>query len=859
MKTSLKKNESRDTRPRNEKIDRHCEEAGPTIRLREQILHTGRRSNLVNQLPRIITLIVALLAAPQLRAEDATLALIPASITLDYAGAFHGLTLERANGGLYLGDLSHDATFTSSDPAVATVDALGGVRAIANGDATITATANGASATATVHVSGADQPFERSFRNHVQPVLYKMGCNTGACHGAAAGKNGLKLSLRGYDPEWDHKMLTRQANGRRVSPAEPEQSLMLLKPTMAVPHEGGLRFETDSEAYAILLDWIRAGAPSAREDDVRVNRIETFPKLATLENAATQRILVRAHYTDGKYEDVTRWAKFDTTDESVATVEPLGLVTVQGPGAASISVWYSSRVASSELTVPRATPVPADRFAAAQRNTFIDDLILQQLEALQIAPAENANDATFIRRAYLDTIGVLPTSEETAAFVASEEAGKREKLIDALLDRPEFVDYWTYKWSDLLLLSSRNLGGPDLQSFYRYIRESVAANKPWDAFATEILTAKGDTRSGGPANYFAMHKEITDLTETTSLTFLGMSITCARCHNHPLEKWTQDDYYGMANLFARVKLKNSEDGGIDVVPAQFGDLVHPRLGRPMPPRPLDGVALAANFTGDRREELARWMTSPENPYFTRALVNRVWKNFMGRGLVEPVDDLRLSNPASNEALMAALADDVAKHGYDLKHLIREIMRSAAYQRSSMPSDPREPDGKYYSQYIVRRLNAEVILDAYSQVTEIPTAFGGYPAGFRALQLPDSQVSSYFLSAFGRPQRIQTCSCERTEASSVAQVLHVANGDTLNDKLRNEKSFLAKFITDAAPNDAVLDALYLRALARHPADAEKSDALALLNESPADSPETRREALEDLAWAVLSSKEFLFNH
>jgi hypothetical protein len=797
--------------------------------------------------------------APSLWAEDSGLALIPPSISLNYAGAFHGLTLEQTAADLFLGDVTAHASFTSSDPSVATVDAGGGVRAVKNGETTITATTEGKSAIATVRVSGADRPFERSFRIHIQPLLYKMGCNTGACHGAAAGKNGFKLSLRGYDPEWDHKMLTRKANGRRVSLAEPEQSLILLKPTMAIPHEGGLRFEKDSEAYAILLDWIRAGAPPARDDDVRVERLETFPKLATLENGATQRVLVRAHYTDRRYEDVTRWAKFDTTDESVATVDPLGNVTVQGPGAASISVWYSSRVASSEFTVPRAGQVPAARFASARRNNFIDDLVLKQLQALRIAPAEDASDAQFIRRAYLDAIGVLPTPEDTAGFVASEDPGKRDKLIDALLDRPEFVDYWTYKWSDLLLLSSRNLAAPDLRSFYRYIRESVAANKPWNAFAAEILTAKGDTRSGGAANYFAMHKEITDLTETTSLTFLGMSITCARCHNHPLEKWTQDDYYGMANLFARVKMKNSPDGGIDVVPAQFGDIVHPRLGRPMPPRPLDGVALATDFTGDRREVLARWLTAPQNPYFTRALVNRVWKNFMGRGLVEPVDDLRLSNPASNEELMAALADDVAKNGYDVKHLIREIMRSAAYQRSSAPSDPREPDGKYYSQYIVRRLSAEVILDAFSQVTEVPTAFSGYPAGFHALQLPDSQVGSYFLSAFGRPQRIQTCSCERTEASSVAQVLHVANGDTLNGKLRAENSFLAKFIADAAPNDAVLDAIYLRALARRPSETERAKALALIDDVENDRPETHRQVLEDLAWAVLSSKEFLFNH
>ncbi len=809
---------------------------------------------------RVFPVLLSCLALVRVAAaDDAAFVAVPETIALDYAGAFHGVVVEQFVGGKYTGDVTSRVSFASSDPAVATVDAAGGVRAVANGETTITGTIDGRTVTAAVRVSGADLPVERSFRNHVQPVLYKMGCNTGACHGAAAGKSGFKLSLRGYDYDWDHKTLTRQANGRRVSLAEPEQSLMLLKATQAIPHEGGLRFEKDSEPYRILLEWIRAGAPTASEDDARVERIETLPKLVTLTNGVSQQILVRAHYSDGRYEDVTRWAKFDTTDESVATVDGLGKVTVQGPGAASISVWYSSRVASSELMVPRAAPVPAERFASAPRNNFIDDLVLKQIEALQIAPAAGATDVQFVRRAYLDAIGVLPTPDETRAFLSGDAPDKRETLIDALLERPEFVDYWTYKWSDLFLLSSRNLPGPALNSFYRFIRQNVAANTPWDEFTTKILTAKGNTQSDGAANFFAMHQETTDLTETTSQTFLGMSITCARCHNHPLEKWTQDDYFGMANLFARVKMKAAPGGGIDVVPAQFGEVVHPRLGRAVAPRPLDGVALAADFGGDRRAELAEWMTAAENPYFTRALVNRVWQNFMGRGLVEPVDDLRLSNPASNAELMEALAADVVEHGYDVRHLIRTIMRSAAYQRSSTPSDPAQPDGKYYSQYIVHRLSAEVILDGYAQVTGVPTEFSGYPAGYRALQLPDSQVGSYFLSAFGRPQRQQTCSCERTEASNIAQALHVANGDTLNGKLRSEKSFIAKYVADSAADDVVLDDLYLRALSRPPSINERNGTLAALAEAAKDGPESRQQAIEDLAWAVLSSKEFLFNH
>lgn len=785
-----------------------------------------------------------------------TIHIVPEEIHLTHRGAAHGILLEVSDGQSWGGEFTVGAVLTSSDPAVAVVE-NGVVRAVGDGAAVISATVQGETVSAKVTVTGADSPFAPSFRNHVQPVLFKMGCNTGACHGAAAGKNGFKLSLRGYDYDWDHKALTRFAKGRRVSLAEPEQSLILLKPTMAITHEGGLRFEKDSEPYRILLDWIRVGAPPARDEDPRVDRLEVMPKTVTLRPKSGQQLIVRAHYTDGTYEDVTRWAKFDTTDESVAVVDEKGRISVVGPGAASISVWYASKVSSASLTVPRPTPVPAELFAKAERKNFIDDLVLQQLEHLQIAPAGPASETDFVRRAYIDALGVLPTADEVFRFVMDRSPDKRDKLVDELLDRPEYVDYWSYKWSDLLLLSSKNLPRrEELSSFYRFIRESVQADKPWDQFARDILTARGNTVVNGAANYFAMHKETIDLTETTSQAFLGMSVTCARCHNHPLEKWTQDDYYGMANLFARVRLKNS-DRGTDVLADSFGDIIHPRLGAPVLPKPLDGAVIALDQPGDRREALVNWLVSPENPYFTRAIVNRVWKNFMGRGLVEPEDDLRLTNPASNEALMDALAGHMVSIGYDVKGLIRTIMTSAAYQRSSQPVDPSVPDDKYYSHYIVRRLSAEVILDAYSQVTGVPTEFAGYPKGFRALQLPDSQVGSYFLTAFGRPPRIQTCSCERADDSSVAQALHVANGDTLNKKLSHPESFIARLVERGVKPDKALDEIYVRSLARYPSDQERAPALAVLSEIT--DPAEYCAALEDLTWAILSSKEFLFNH
>lgn len=824
------------------------------------MMNPNRPFNRVGMIPYATALAIFLLTAISSFAETEGVELFPPEITLTRTGQEQQLLVEEKRDGRLVGDLTSEARFISSNKEVAVVTKNGVVRAVGEGEAVIRASANGQRVSRAVRVEGSSESFAWNFRNHIQPVLFKSGCSTGACHGAAAGKNGFKLSLRGYDFDHDHKVITREAKGRRVSLAQPEESLILLKPTAEIPHEGGERFEKGSVSYRRIVEWIRSGARPASDSDPRIEGIEVLPAQATLVQGATQQILVQARYSDGSTEEVTRWAKFGTTDEGVAVVGDEGEVQIVGTGSTAITAWYSSQLAFAEISAPREGSLSKDAFAEAERTNFVDDLVLEKLESLNIEPAGICNDEAFIRRVFLDTIGILPTPEEVEAFVSDSGSAKRSALVDSLLDRPEFVDYWTYKWSDLLLLSSRKLKtGRDLNSFYRFIRESVANNKPWDDFVTDILTAKGSTQKNGASAYFLMHKETTDLVETTSQAFLGMSITCARCHNHPLEKWTQNDYYGMANLFARVKLKNGKGDGndVDVQPNPFGNIVHPNLGEPLPPRPLDGEAIPLDAPGDRRERLAEWLTSPENPYFTRAIVNRVWKNYMGRGIVDPEDDLRLTNPPSNEKLLAALANDLARHDYDLKHLMRTILNSASYHRSSVPSDPSKPDSKYYSQYILRRLPAEIILDAYSQVTDVPTPFGGYPAGYRATQLRDSEIASYFLTAFGRPERKQTCSCERTEDANIAQTLHIANGDTLNDKLRNDQSLIAKRVEEEVDDASILDEIFLRSLSRAPLQNEKTRALALLEDD--DAKENRRQAIEDLAWAVLSSKEFLFNH
>ncbi len=803
----------------------------------------------------------------------------PSDVTLSGPQASQRLLVLAEEKGQVVGERTQKAKFTSAHPAVASVDASGIVHAVGDGETTITATVDGKQTTVKVTVRKTREPFTWSFRNHVIPMFTRAGCNSGACHGALAGKGGLKLSLRGYDPDSDHFVLTRQALGRRIDRSEPARSLALLKPTQAVSHGGGQKIEPESADYRILADWIAGGAPGPRADDPRIQRLELLPATAILKPKDSLQIVVRAWYSDGHSEDVTRWAKFNSSEDMVATVNADGKATVAGYGEAAITVWYSNLVAANRIAVPYpdskdadvlASPLPSFPRSASGR---IDGLVQKKLDSLRIPPSPMCTDGEFLRRAYLDAAGILPKPEERARFLADKSPDKRSKMIDALLERPEFIDYWAYKWSDLLLITTRRLPQTGVWSFYQFVRQSVSDNKSWDRFARDVLTANGSSLENGAANYFVLHKDISDLTESTSVTFMGMSITCCRCHNHPLEKWTQDQYWSMANLFARVALKNGERNGEVIVQSlPSGEVPHLRRGVPMPPAPLDGKPLSLDSSIDRRAYFVDWLTSAHNPYFAKALVNRVWRNFMGRGLVEAEDDLRQTNPPTNPELLDALAKDFIDHKYDVKHLIRTIMNSATYQRSSRPLPGNKSDDRFYSHYLIRRLPAEVLLDAYAQVTDVPTPFtqlnsaagdstsdyNGYPLGTRALQLPDSLVVSRFLDAFGRPERSQTCSCERQQDSSVAQALHVNNGKTLNDKIRAKNSRIEAWLRDKITDEEAIRRLFALALCREPTTTELQKFRSLLAESTADAKTTRREALEDLFWSVLASKEFMFN-
>jgi hypothetical protein len=807
----------------------------------------------------ILTLVPSLSIGADLR-------LLPPSVRLVGPHARQRFVVERTAGSIGTADLTAKAAFATDNPRVATVDQDGFVSPVGDGLATVTATSDGQIARASISVEDHDRDEPWSFRNHVEPVLTKQGCNAGACHGAAAGKNGFRLTLRGYGPEIDHAVLTRQALGRRVVKTAPQESLMLLKPTGAIEHGGGVRFAVGSLEYRVFAEWIAAGMPGPSDRDPEIRALNLLPAAVRLEPGQSQQILVQAVYSDGRIEDVTHWARFASTDDGVTAVDDRGKLKVTGRGEAFVSVGFASRVGRVMVTAPFALKPDPKVFAGAPRHNPIDEKNLAKLTALGIPPSPDAGDAAFLRRAYLDATGTLPPASQVEAFLKDSDPNKRARLVDRLLESSQYVDYWAYKWSDVLLVSSRKLPGPSMWSFYQFVRNSVAKNVSWDRFARSIVTSQGSTLSNGAANFYVLHRDPIELSESASMAFLGLSLTCARCHNHPLEKWTQDQYYGFANLFARVKLKDGETAGDEVVAnAAEGEILHPRRGIAMLPQPLDAPPMAEGDPRDRRSVFADWLTRPDNPYFARAVVNRVWSNFFGRGLVDPDDDLRVSNPPSDEALLDWLVDDFVAHQFDIKHLIRTIMNSAVYARSSLPVPGNESDTKFLSHYRVKRLPAEVLLDAIAQVTEVPTPFDGYPAGWRSLQLPDSQVASSFLDSFGRAPRIATCSCERSSEPSMAQALHLANGTTVNEKLRSESSIAAKSVARNDRDDAIVDRLFFAALARRPTSAERDRMLKALKESTAGLTDAkaiataRRQAVEDLYWAVLTCQEFLFNH
>jgi hypothetical protein len=751
---------------------------------------------------------------------------------------------------------TRSARYSSSDPKVARVDASGTVRPVSDGQATITVRVQGQSRSVPVTVGQAKADVPVEFAREIVPVLTRAGCNQGACHGAQHGRGGFRLSLLGFDPAFDHAQIVQSAEGRRVVVSEPERSILLQKPSLQMEHGGGQRLKVQSRAYDLLRRWLEDGAPEPRSTDPEVTGLEVWPPHRILVPGESQQILVRATWKEGRTEDVTATAQFDTLNDGVAAVTPDGLVTAKGHGETHVMVRFGGQATVMQVTLPYAKIEP---FPAVAKHNFIDERLIAKWKDLGLTPSGLCRDEEFFRRIHLDTIGTLPKPEDIRAFLADQAPDKRAKAIDAVLNRPEFVDYWALKWGDLLRINRDALQERGMWSFHNWVRACVRDKKPVDMMVREIITAEGSTFTEGPANYFMVSRNPGDWAETTSQLFLGVRIGCAKCHHHPFEKWSQDDYAGMSAFFVRLGTKNSQEFGLFgreqvVYLKPSGEQTHPRRGGVVKPHPLDGPV--ADDPIDRRVKLAEWITSPANPFFARNIVNRFWGYFMGRGLVDPLDDMRATNPASNPALLDALATDFVKNKYDLRHLMRTIMNSRAYQLSSKttPGNRADAQNVHYTRYTVRRLTAEQLADAIDFATGTVEKYKGLPLGTRAIQLPDSGVKSFLLDVFGRPARQITCECERTAQPNIAQAMHLLNGQFLNKRLADPKGRIEALMKAKKPLPEIIGELYLVTLSRpaRPDEVERATHWITQAGNP-------RDGVQDLLWALLNSREFLFNH
>jgi hypothetical protein len=753
-------------------------------------------------------------------------------------------------------DLAREATFSCDSPAIASVDQHGFVHPIADGETFVLVKAGGKSARVKVKVTGAAADAPVSFTREIVPVLTRAGCNAGSCHGAQHGRGGFRLSLFGFDPAFDQREIVQSAEGRRVVPSDPERSILLLKPTLQMEHGGGERFGTNSREYAFLKGWLEDGAPAPEPKDPTVTALTIWPAKRVMSPGDKQQLLARATWSDGRIEDVTSFARFDALNDSVASVTPDGLVTAKGRGETHVMVRYMGQATVAEITLPYARLASSTEPAS---SNVIDVKLAAKWRALGLLPSPLCSDEEFLRRLYLDAIGTLPTPSEIRSFLSDVDPGKRAKAVDRVLDRPEFVDFWTLKWGDLLRINRDLLNDKGMWSFHNWVRASLRDNKPADQMVRELITAEGSTATEGAANYFVASNGSADWAETTAQLFLGVRMQCAKCHHHPFEKWSQDDYAGMAAFFVRLGTKGSQEFGIFgnervIFLRPSGEQGHPRTGKIVPPHPLDGSTMDDPL--DRRRRLADWLTAPENPFFARNFANRFWAYTMGHGLVEPVDDMRATNPASNPELLDALAADFAAHKFDVKHLLRTIFTSRAYQRSATAAPGNEADATniYHTHYVRKRLTAEQLADALDFATGTREKYQGLPRGTRAIELPDTKVRSFLMDVFGRPAGQVTCECERTAQPNIAQALHLLNSDFLNRKIDDPKGRIATLIKSKAPPEQIVEDLYLATLSRPPRPDEAARSRQWL--TGAKSP---KDGAADLLWVLVNSREFLFNH
>ena len=781
----------------------------------------------------------------------------PKAVSLETAADFHRVVII----GMYDDATSRDVTGSSrlslQHPSIVKLE-KNLLTPLSDGETTLNISLENHSATIPIKVKDASLPRPISFQLDVMPVLTSAGCNTGSCHGSARGQDGFMLSLFGYDPKGDHQRITRQLSGRRVNLALPEESLLVTKAIGEVPHTGGKLFTRDSANAKTLIAWIKAGATYDKEDIASPVGIDVEPKQYVLKDTGTEvPLTVRARYSDGTDRDVTSLSSFSSSnDNSVSIVETSGRATTKNRGEAFLLARFHTFTEGTQTIV-----VPEDleyEKPTLQESNYIDTHVHTKLHKMRIYPSEPCSDEVFVRRVFLDIAGVLPTEQERNQFVESTSPDKRESLISKLIERKEFTEMWVMKWAELLQIRStgNNANQVSYKSallWYEWLRDKVANNEPFNQIVFDLLAARGGTFKNPATNYFKLENDVMKRTENVAQVFMGTRIQCAQCHNHPFDRWTMDDYFGFAALFAQVRKKPAEDPHEQIIYDGGGQIAHPVTKANAIPRFL-GADEPAELKGlTRREAVAGWLTSRENPWFARNVVNIVWSHFFGVGITDPVDDVRVSNPASNPELLDALSAKFVEYDYDFKKLVRDICNSRTYQLSSRTNETNEQDLTNFSHSLIRRLRAEVLLDTLAQVTETPNKFQGLPLGARAVQIADGNTSTYFLSTFGRATRQTVCSCEVKMEPNLSQALHLLNGDAVHNRVRNG-GVVRKLLKELKDPGAVIESLYLRCLSRAPTDTEKTKLLeSLEGESP---PE---EVLEDIFWAILNSKEFIFNH
>ncbi|MFO0965088.1 MAG: DUF1549 domain-containing protein [Gemmataceae bacterium] len=801
-------------------------------------------------------------------AEVTALEISPAKeITITGSDDSRQLILTGAIGAARQQDLSGDVKYEVADASICKVTESGRVVPLKNGATTVTARYGPKSASVAVKVEAMDKNLPINFGNHIVPIFTKLGCNGGGCHGKSGGQNGFALSLLGFIPEFDYQTLVMENRGRRVLSTVPEYSLLLMKATGMMAHGGGRRMEVDSDEYKLIRRWIASGMPVGKETDPTVTRITIFPEHRMISRNNRQQIAVYAHYTDGSVVDVTRRAQYESNDPDIAVVDGTGLVrSLEVAGEAAVMARYQGQVAVFRATVPLGMKIPDYKFDPI---TVVDRFTHKKWQELGIVPSKLCSDEQFVRRVYLDITATLPTPEQVRRFLDDKNANKRDKLVDDLLETPEYSFFFANRWADVLRVKRGNQAGRAFAtfSFHNWIRESIANDKPYDQFVREILAAIGDEVKAPPTMWYRDLQKPEQFVDDTCQLFLGVRIACAQCHHHPYEKWSQDDYWGMASFFGQVGRKTVPVPGAVPIPGQpgarlvifnsgKGTVINTRTKSPAVMHALDAEPVSLTPGEDPRHRLVDWMVDAKNPFFARAVANRYFAHFFSRGIIDPIDDIRVTNPPSNPELLDALAKELVDHKYSLKHLIKVICKSRTYQLDSMPNEFNKHDKKSYARYYPRRLSAEVLFDAVCQLTGSPATFPGLPsdkhAPRRAIMLPDESFPSYFLDVFGRPQRISACECERVSEANLAQALHLLNSKDITDKLSRPGGRADLLAKDARPDAEKVEELFLWAFARRPSPAQLDVAM----KNIAANASQKKLAYENIIWALLNTKEFI---